>query len=851
MYYYGKIETQPTVIDDDQMEALIHLGKEEKVALLSRQPIAKIIDTLHKIGKSWTHDSPYFKEAMEQLPKEIPFSPKMIENTLQIIPGLLERRSLTQRLDAEFGERRVLDRFLSRPHFEGKVRAFPTGVLFHVAAGNVFLGCIDSLLMGFLTKNVSILKLSSKNQVFPQLFARSILETDSESVIADKFSILHFPGGSEAVERVVKSRANAIIAWGGDEMIKSYKKNLAPGIPLLEYGPKISFQVVFKEGIQKNANRIAQDIAKEISIWDQAACASPQNLFLQEGIDVPELMKAIAPHLTRQPPRGELSPNEHVEIQKEKFRAKASQFSDRGLCLEGEDFLLHYDPAPGLRLSPLNRTLIIKTFKNTDHLVRQVKPFAGYLQSCSYQVNDAEKNELLSALSLTGVKRFAPLGKIMEGMNGAPHDGRYGLTELVQFIPDESAGAEAQPTQTQIVDFVNEAIEKIPYYNKIRKGKPVKTLEEMPFINGDIISAATPAGTGEFYRDDMICGYVFSSGGTTGNPKFTRYTYDEFDTICRLLAKGFTARGLQPGDMVANLFMAGNMWSSFMAVEKALETMEVIQLPVGGLAEPDMLLYYLQKFKPKAVCGIPTQLTTYAQMSAKKKLALEIPIVFYAGEHFNDSAKKILQENWKVEQFCSAGYASVDAGPIGYQCPHCKEKEHHLFSQYVHMEIIEGEAVVTSLLKKYMPFIRLKTGDSVELSKEGGCRCGSREPKFKLLGRCDSQINIWGCRVYSTDIEKAFSQNNIDASIMQIRLTWNREEGELLETLNVKVEGEPQASATIIKLKETMYKLSGDVEKTVTFDWLKDKITIAFVPPDTIPRVKRTGKIRTIIDERE
>lgn len=70
---------------------------------------------------------------------------------------------------------------------------------------------------------------------------------------------------------------------------------------------------------------------------------------------------------------------------------------------------------------------------------------------------------------------------------------------------------------------------------------------------------------GQFLRSASTEGHVFSSGGTSGNPKYSFYSNKEFEQVAEMLAIGYQSQGLQPGDLCANLFAAGNMWSSFLA----------------------------------------------------------------------------------------------------------------------------------------------------------------------------------------------------------------------------------------------------------------------------------------------
>lgn len=210
--------------------------------------VDEIIDLLDSFSRKWNESSDLYQEAVAPLVNESGMSEKDIKETLSILPLLLRRDSLMTRLKSEFILPEILDKFTKTPAFAGKVKAVPQGLLLHVTAGNVFLSSIDSLVMGLITKNLSIIKVSGQNKFFPLYFAQALLQFDKKKILSNKFAILSWKGGDSEIETFIKSKVNAIVAWGGEEMVTSYQNNLPLGVKLLDFGPKISFQVVTKRG---------------------------------------------------------------------------------------------------------------------------------------------------------------------------------------------------------------------------------------------------------------------------------------------------------------------------------------------------------------------------------------------------------------------------------------------------------------------------------------------------------------------------------------------------------------------------------------------------------------------------
>lgn len=774
--------------------------KRLELAQTSLEDILSLLDSFSKEN---------FDDALPELVRESGFSEDETRKTLSLLPDLLKRKNLEKRIKAEFGNGEILDRFVKPQNGTYKVKAVPQGILLHVTAGNVFLSSIDSLLMGFITKNLSILKVSGQNKFFPNYFAEKLKRFDTKNILSDKFAVLYWKGGETEIENFLKSRVQTIVAWGGEEMISTYQKDLPKGVKLLDFGPKISFQLLSKEGMKdKNLSVVAERIVQDITPWDQSACASPQNLFVEAGVDEDELLKEIDLAFQKARPRGPLDEDEATEILKELYRGYWSELMEDGKVMSGKEHLLHLENSPLLKPSPLHRSLIIKRFNTLSELYEKLEPFSYYVQSCSYLLSKEEKEKFLNVLALTGIKRFAPLGTVTWGMEGAPHDGRFVLRELVHFIGDEA----------RIVDY----------------GEQVHTVHSAATLKAHFESTPLPKG------------YVFSSGGTTGDPKFVSFSYEEFDSMSDMLAENLKQQGLKKGMVVANLFVAGNLWSSFLCVDKALEKIGAVQLPIGGMCSNENILFYLSKFRPDVVMGIPSMLVMYAEFMAEKNEQLDIPFVFYAGEALSSNRQDYLTSVWKTKFFGSAGYASVDAGVIGYQCRSCGPGEHHLFSELVKLEIIEDEGVVTSLARETMPVQNYRTGDRIEWI--GPCECGSPDKRFKLLGRIDNVIQIWSCRMLSNDVEASFQKFGV--LTFQIKISESREANVVREKLTLSYEkAELEFDQELFLLD--LYERSRDVRDTIQFSDFKKDLILEALSQSTIPRNPRTGKISVVIDQRK
>lgn len=795
MYWFGDDKDQSTIYDQEVWSGLSELSQE-----YSQTSLNEILETLHAFGQSCRFGSSFFEESFNILKEQNSFSEDEIRKSLMLIPEIFNIDNLKVRIKAELRSD-AMNGFMKIDGSLAKMKAFPIGIITHVTAGNVFLSAIDSLVMGLITKNLNIVKLSSSNQDFPMFLAQELRAFDVKKVVANKFAMLTWKGGDEQIENIIKSHSQLIIAWGGEEMIRSYRQNLPLKTKLLEMGPKFSFQVITLKGLEgKCLDKVAQQIVADILPWNQRACSAPQNLFVQEGVDTKALLQAIEKVLELSPRRDGTQRDEFVEIHKEYYRSLYSSLMGKGDFVAGEDYLVHLEENEFPRPSALNRTLIVKRFKNVQDLSQKLKSIDYYLQTCSYIFSDDEKSQALDILSWSGVKRFTPVGTSSLGMNGTPHDGRFVLADLVHFVVDE----------TQIVDY-GEAYQR----------------NDSSLLKNDFESRPHPHG------------HIFSSGGTTGEPKYVHFSSEEFSYVSDMLAMNLSKQGVVAGDIVANLFVAGNLWSSFLAMDRALEKLGAISLPIGGQAPVDNVINYLLKFRPKVIMGIPSLLVLVAEKMKQRGLHLKVDKLFYAGERLFEGRIQLFRDVWNVEYFGSAGYASVDAGVIGYQCQHSQIGEHHLFSRFVKLDLINGEAVVTPMYRNTLNLKNYHTGDAIELIHTP-CQCGSDDQKFKLLGRTDDLIQIWSARIRLLEIETVLARFSLHTYRLEIS------ESSGIENLMIEIESEHE----IKDFDYALYELNDDLRTSISFAEFQARLTIKWREPGSIKRNERTGKISVTKDLR-
>ncbi len=372
-----------------------------------------------------------------------------------------------------------------------------------------------------------------------------------------------------------------------------------------------------------------------------------------------------------------------------------------------------------------------------------------------------------------------------------------------------------------------------------------------PLAKDDLLANAPPRS------DAMLTGpleaaYVFRTGGTTGEPKFSVFASAEFQAMVGGFVTAYRAAGLDPGDRVANVFTVGSLYASFVFVNRCLEEIGVVNLPYTMSAPPDLVASQWDLFGLSAVMGFPSHLMKVVRAIGPGR----VEKVFFAGEHLHDEDRRILTEDFGVGLIASGGYGAVDTGLMGFQCQACAGSVHHVLTDHARLDIVDtetlepvrdgevGQVLVTCLDRLLMPVIRYDIGDRARWIP-GPCPCGRPEPRFELLGRGGDTLRIGYANVAHDEIVRSLGtaaaavqlvKERIDGKdLLRIRFEprWPGPAGALTSTPGDPVPVE-QLLSRITEAKPDLARMaaSGQIAP----------IVVEAVSPGDLPRSQLTGK---------
>lgn len=309
-------------------------------------------------------------------------------------------------------------------------------------------------------------------------------------------------------------------------------------------------------------------------------------------------------------------------------------------------------------------------------------------------------------------------------------------------------------TKTTLMDLLHHAREHSAYYRERYQSIPDNwVLEDLPLVEPNHYwEHSNDLPTWPVLTAPLEGGHVFKTGGSTSDGRLSVFSQQEWKAFIHSFGQGI-ARQLKAGDRVANLFFAGDLYTSFIFIHGALSNapIPILEFPFTCKVEDELLINNIRLHNINVLAGVPVQLIRLAHYL--KEMGQTLPMVetiLYGGESLFDSQVAIIRQVFPHARLGSIGCASVDAGLIGFADPDCKQGEHRVFSdetiieivdEITHQPIIEsgkrGLLVVTNLQRQLMPVIRYPTGDMA-------CWCEPEQPgrKFALQGRANQGYRI-------------------------------------------------------------------------------------------------------------
>ena len=401
---------------------------------------------------------------------------------------------------------------------------------------------------------------------------------------------------------------------------------------------------------------------------------------------------------------------------------------------------------------------------------------------------------------------------------------------------------------------------KSKFYGK--KYAKVESWEDVPFLTRDELYKNTFPKSKDMLTCDLKGVVITSTGGSSGIARYGVVTHGELDEFEKVQAESLKLIGVSEDDIVANLFVAGNLWPSFFSLANIIQKIGATHLPISANIEMEKILDYVMEFKATTLLSLPTVFVFLADLVLKNSLdASFVKTIGYAGEHMSDMIKSHLKKAFPNANIHALGYTSADCGLMGYQCSECDSLEYHIPSSFQYIEIYnfeenrlckeeeQGEIIITNLARTSFPIIRYRIGD-VGRFKKGSCACKDKNPILILEGRAGEDFKIGGAYISIDSVEDSIKEfvslDGISANYQFIIEDIN--ENKMRVILKVESSDIDKSSLHIKKIKENLQTKINELKVGEEMGYLSTEVV--FVNVGGLERNPITGKIKHFKDLR-
>ncbi len=411
-----------------QLKEIITSLKEQQ-NWLQNQPVNAIIGLIGEVAKKWASD-----------PKLM----RIKDRGLLFLSTWCEEKHLKSIASVGLrGNVGYMDHFFPFPDSDRHyLKANARGLVCHWLAGNVQILGMFALVQSIISKNVNLLKISSRDDgVFTDILNEfkgvEYTTEDGYTIKGDDLlktiAVIYFNRFADNLGEEMSKEADVRIAWGGRESVETVSGYPARyDAETVIFGPKLSYSVIAKEELSslQEAKKLARKVSVDVSVFDQTGCASPHNLYIEEGGDVSpeEFCNILADSMQKteiQIPKPQMSPEQVSQI-----HSIRGVYDFKGTIKGSEtmSWTILFDDQDEINKPVYNRVLFI-------HKVKNIFDSLKYIDDNTQTVGIAapKKKALEFAVEATrkGVMRLPLIGRMLNFE--MPWDGIFLFDRLVKW----------------------------------------------------------------------------------------------------------------------------------------------------------------------------------------------------------------------------------------------------------------------------------------------------------------------------------------------------------------------------------------------------------------------------------
>jgi phenylacetate-coenzyme A ligase PaaK-like adenylate-forming protein len=347
-------------------------------------------------------------------------------------------------------------------------------------------------------------------------------------------------------------------------------------------------------------------------------------------------------------------------------------------------------------------------------------------------------------------------------------------------------------------------------------------------------------------REQVVA--VHGSSGTGGRPTLVAYSRGDIGLWSRMCARALAAAGAGPGTIVHNAYGYGLFTGGLGIHQGALELGATVVPASGGMTARQVTL--IADLRPQILTCTPSYAIRLGEALREAGLTpgngLRLTAGVFGAEPWTEQMRTRIASLLGLRALDIYGLSEVIGPGVASECVEAADGL-HVNEDHFLVEAIDpvtgapvpdgtpGELVFSTLTKEALPLLWYRTGDIAAL-RRGDCACGRTLVKMsKVEGRRDDMLVIRGVNVYPVEVERVLLAEPRVASDYLLVVDEREGRRELIACCEGSTQSGPGSPGT----EELRSALEHGLQ-----DALGLRVTVAVVPPGTIPRTEVGKAVR-------
>jgi long-chain-fatty-acyl-CoA reductase len=413
---------RPTVADAEAIVASDRLP-------LARTSVDDLTIFFDRVRQNWMDPKNVWRRmAIDLATKMTGYARPVIESDVNYLGHTLTRLKQYDFIETDLRDVGLLDEW--RPRQAVLSRCLPMGLICHIMVGNVPLASLFTLYRSLVTKNITVAKVPSRDVASALCFANCIHDTDPNHPATRALSTLYWESESE-FEQIVLSHSDLVSVWGRGDTVDAVRRRVPRHAEFVFFGPKRSLAIVTSAAT--DLDDVAMRLGFDVSIYDQEACFSAQEAFVQG--DARKFGASLAAWLRRYQkvlPRRQLTVDSEAHVQRCRREAEAEGWIVHAPKTT-EWTVVVTDGPVRLDSHPAGRFVYVHPIDQVEQVVPLIDRST---QTIAVAPTDLPPDQL-TMLCQAGADRIVNVGRMTRFRPGLSHDGMYPMARMVRWVTRE------------------------------------------------------------------------------------------------------------------------------------------------------------------------------------------------------------------------------------------------------------------------------------------------------------------------------------------------------------------------------------------------------------------------------